>query len=241
MRDQKRKKIGIYVAHDDDAILSIGGKLIQHVQHKDDIYMVVFSDGSFAQKFNNIRTLNFDKSLSALKPEEKRHEEFFQSLKIIGIPLKRIYSLSLPDGRLIKHLSKKEIQEKVIEVTNKEKPDIIYFNFSEPGALLDHWAVSRLMKKIVAKLPWKLKAYQFFVWMRPWQKKAFGFSGKIAETDIKKYLDQKREAIFKMQSQINVWPYADWPVQKQAVLPKKVLKFFLSGREFLIEYLKDKA
>lgn len=43
-------KIGIYVAHEDDVILAMGGQIVQFVQNGDDVYIVIVTDGRHSHK-----------------------------------------------------------------------------------------------------------------------------------------------------------------------------------------------
>jgi uncharacterized protein YpmB len=65
------KKIGIYAAHDDDAILGVGGRIVQHLKNGDDVYIVIFANGRNSHK----AVLGIENNPSVWEVKEKRKEE----------------------------------------------------------------------------------------------------------------------------------------------------------------------
>ena len=43
-------KIGVYVAHEDDSILGVGGTIVQYLKQGNEVYIVVFTDGRNSHK-----------------------------------------------------------------------------------------------------------------------------------------------------------------------------------------------
>lgn len=50
LHKSKKVTVGVYVAHDDDAILGVGGKIAQHINSGDDVYVVICTDGRNSHK-----------------------------------------------------------------------------------------------------------------------------------------------------------------------------------------------
>ena len=234
MANKEHKKVGIYVAHDDDAILGIGGRMIQHIQQGDDVYLVTFTNGEYSHKFWLTKIFcGSAKGLAISEVEEKRLLEFKKALSIIGLPQNRYYFLNLPDRGGRKWSKARDVQDKILSVTNQERPDIIYFHYPEWSG--DHVAVNRLMSLILEKLDWDLSAYHFIfetgLWKRRLLKIIMPFSrslrAKIIKINVHEQLPVKRQALFEMKSQNSIWSYPDWPIQRWPILPPFFLKKYL--------------
>lgn len=233
----KSRKIGVYVAHDDDSILGVGGKIVQHLRDGDNVYIVIFTDGRNSHK----AILGIESSPSVWEVKIKRKEEIKKALKILGVPKERLYFLGLTDGAGKIWQTEKTATSQLLEITNKEKPDLIYFHY--PDDHTDHRAVSKIILEILSDLMPKPKAYQFFIWTKESAKDRLKADASqfleippdVLRVDIQGELDTKRMALFAMRSQVGVWPYWDWQIQDTPILRKKFLDYFLRGDEIFVK------
>lgn len=92
-RKLNRKKANVLFigAHPDDIELGCGGTLIKHVQNRDNVYALIFTNG--------------EKGIpeSELKNGVDRQQECLQALKIAHVPFSNIYFLQYPDTELWQH------------------------------------------------------------------------------------------------------------------------------------------
>lgn len=241
------RKIGIYVAHDDDSILGIGGTIANYVKRGYDVYVVICSDGRNSHKL----VLGFEDSPSVWEVKTKRREEIKEALGILGVPEKRLYFLELTDSEGRTWQNEQSLKTQVMEITKKEKPALIYFHL--PDAHADHRAVSKVMLEMLNN--WDRgfdppEAYQFFIWTKDLAKNRSDVDdSQVPETppnafnvDIREHLDLKQKALFQMRSQVNVWPYPDWQVQPKPILDKGFIDYFLRGEEIFVRVeLSSKA
>jgi LmbE family N-acetylglucosaminyl deacetylase len=231
------RKIGVYVAHDDDAILGVSGRIVQHLRKGDNVFVVIFTDGRNSHK----AVLGIEKNPSVWEVKEKRKEEIKKAAKILGISKRKLYFLELKkgEGRIRENL--KEAKNQVREITKKEKPDLIYFHY--PDAHPDHRAASKIVFELIKELEFPVEAYQFFIWTRELAKnrpevdikRIPQIQKKVIEIDIRKELKIKRKALFEMRSQVNVWPYPNWQIQERPILDKKFIDYFLRGKEIFLK------
>jgi len=229
------KKIGVYVAHDDDAILGVGGKIAWHKSMGDDVYVVVCTDGKMSHK----AVLRTDKP-SPREVGNKRELEMKNAMLVFGDI--RLYFLRLADGEGKSWKDKGSVKRLMIEITNQEKPDVVYFHY--PDAHIDHRAVAKIMTEILGELAWRPKTFQFFIWTKDLAKGRAEVNARLVP-DIpinvlkvcveEEQLALKCLALWQMRSQVDVWPYADWPIQERSILDKYFLAYFLRGEEILIE------
>lgn len=234
---ENRKKIGIYVAHDDDAILGVGGRMVQHLNEGYNIYFVVCADGRNSHK----AVLGIENNPNPLEVRAKRAEEFKKAMNAFGISGKRLYFLNLTDGEGKVWQNMEEARKKIIEITKKEKPDLIYFH--HPDAHPDHQAVSKIVCDALKDFQPKPEAYQFFIWTKELAKdrsevdtsQVSEMPQDVLKIDIKGELELKRRALFEMKSQVNLWPYLDWQIQEKPILDKKFIDYFLRGEEFFVK------
>jgi LmbE family N-acetylglucosaminyl deacetylase len=230
------KKIGVYVAHDDDFILGAGGRIVQHLKDGNDVYVVICADGRNSHK----SVLGIEKDPSAREVKNKRKEEVKEAAKVLGLSEKKLHFLNLTDGGGKVCQNEEEARRQIIEITNKEKPDIIYSHF--PDSHKDHRAVSKIVLEAVKKMVSRPVLYRFPIWMKELSKErsevGVGKNPKmpanILRVNIKKELGLKRESIFKMKSQVDIRPYSNWQVQVSPILDKKFIDYFLRGEEVFI-------
>ncbi len=95
----KRKKVGIYVAHDDDAILGTGGTIVRLVKSNNDVYIVIFTDGRNSHK----AVLGIENNPSVQEVRSRRKEEIIKAMAILGVPEKKLHFIqqSFPKNNYI--------------------------------------------------------------------------------------------------------------------------------------------
>ena len=160
-------KIGIYVAHDDDSIIGVGGTIINRLKLGDEIYIVIFTDGQ------NSHTESFEIQANPNPQEvkEKRRKEIENAINVLGLKKDCLTFLNQIDAAGDCWKDDKDLFEKVLSITNKEKPDQIYYHYQLDNHV-DHRAVSEIFSKVFRELDSPVEAYQFPVW------------GKIENPDI---------------------------------------------------------
>lgn len=234
---QAFKKIGVYVAHDDDSILGVGGRIVQHLKDGVDVYVVICADGRNSHK----AVLGIENNPSVWEVKATRKEEMKKAMEILGIPEERLYFLELTDGEGRVWQNEESAKRQIIEITTKERPDLIYFHY--PDAHADHRGVAKIVPEALQGLDYKPKAYQFFIWTKELAKdrpevdasQVPEMSPDVLKIDIKQELELKRRALFEMKSQVDVWSYLNWQVQTKPILDKNFIDYFLRGEEILVE------
>jgi len=235
--ENKSRKIGVYVAHDDDSILGAGGRIVHHVRNEDDVYIVICADGRNSHK----AVLGIESNPSAQEVKAAREKEIKEAMEVLRVPEERLYFLELIDGEGRVWQNEESAKRQIREITNKENPDLIYFNY--PDAHADHRAVSKIVLEVLKGLTPRPEAYQFFIWTKELAKDRQEVDASqvpevpsdVLRVGIKKELDLKRKALFRMRSQVDVWPYPDWQVQAAPILDKKFLDYFLRGEEIFVK------
>ncbi len=229
------KRVGIYVAHEDDSILGVGGKIIQHVDNGDQVFVVVFADGSKSHEL----VLGIEQNPSPQEVTQKRRKEFGKAAQILCV---YSVSLNLPDAEGMVWQNDKSVLSEVAEITSSLRPGLIYFHY--PDAHVDHRAVASIMEKVLCKFD-SIEAYQFPIWTkdlaagRPHEidiNQVPEIPADVVRVDITSQLGKKREALFEMKSQTSVWSYLDWQVQEKPILDKRFLDYFLRGEEIFIRW-----
>lgn len=233
---QNFKKIGVYVAHDDDLILGVGGRIVQHLKNGADVYIVICADGRNSHK----AVLKIENNPSVWEVRTKRKEEIKMAVRILGVSEEKLYFLELADEEGRVWQNEESAKRQIIEITNKEKPDLIYFHY--PDAHADHRTVSKVMLEILEVSEQKPKAYQFFIWTKELAKDRSEVDANqvpeippnVLKINVNKELELKRRALFEMRSQVDVWAYPDWQVQVKPILDKNFIDYFLRGEEIFI-------
>lgn len=228
-------KVGVYVAHEDDAILGVGGIIIQHLEKGDDVYIVVCTDGRNSHK----AVLGIKNNPTPLEVAKTRKEEFFDAIDVLGCKRKNIFYLDTEDGTVRNNI--KTVSKQIASISKEKTPDIIYFH--HPDAHRDHQAASEAVKTAFNDLKYFPQAYQFFIWTREVYKGKPKFLIYISHqtqknakrVNIKNELKIKREALYKMKSQILLHPYRSWQTQRKPILDKDFLDFFLRGEETILK------
>ena len=109
---KQKKTILCIVAHPDDEALGPGGTLIKHAQEKDEVNVLIFSDGEGAKK--KIESLN-PKRLSAAKCWCKK-----TNCNLLGVK-------EFPDQKL-DTVPQQDIVSIIEKVVDDIKPDIVYIH-----------------------------------------------------------------------------------------------------------------
>ncbi len=229
-------RIGIYVAHDDDSILGVGGRISQCLKKGDEVYIVIFTDGRNSHK----EVLGIEKKPTVLEVKKRRIRETRKAMDVLGVARKNLFFLNLTDGEGKVWQNTKEAYDQAMAITRKKVPDIIYFHY--PDAHPDHQAVNKVVFEILGKLKSKPEAYRFFIWTKELAKgRSEVFEEDVPEipksvlkVNVKDELDIKRKALYKMRSQILKHPYKEWRVQETPILDKNFIDYFLSGEELFI-------
>ncbi|MFH0791659.1 MAG: PIG-L family deacetylase [bacterium] len=230
-------KIGVYVAHDDDAILGVGGRIVQHIKSEDSVYIVIFTDGRHSHK----AVLGIINRPTPSQLKTTRRQEMLSACTVLGVPKNRIYFLNQIDGDGGTWKESAKLRKVVAKISDNEKPDIIYFHHAD--AHPDHQAVNQLMTKIVKGPKKQVAALQFFIWTKD---KAVGrlevsqknmplIPLRAIRINIEKEKAIKRRALYKMKSQVYKKPYSDWHKQSQPILDRKFISYFLNGEELFVK------
>lgn len=230
-------KVGIYAAHDDDFLLGAGGRVVQHLKQDDEVYIVICADGRNSHK----AVLEITENPSAWEVKAKREEEIKKAVEILGVSKERLYFLELTDGEGKVWQNEEKPKRQILEITEKEKPDLIYFHY--PDAHIDHRAVAKIVSETLGGIKPIPKAYQFFIWTKELAEgrpevdasQVPEIPHNVTRVNIKEELEFKRKALFEMRSQVNVWPYLDWQVQEKPILDKKFIDYFLRGEEIFVK------
>lgn len=225
-------KIGVYVAHDDDAILGCGGRLVRHLNEGAEVYVVISADGRNSHK----AVLNIENNPTPLEVMETRKREIKNAMKILGI--EKLYFLETLDGKIKNNLE--EVSQQITEISVREKPDIIYFHHYD--AHPDHKAINMIVPDVFYKLNLKPKKYQFFIWTKELAKgrpevdieDVPEIPENIIRVDITHELEKKKDAIYEMKSQVLIHPYPDWQIQEKPILDKNFIAYFLRGEEIFV-------
>lgn len=230
-------KIGVYVAHEDDSILGVGGTIVQHLKQGNEVYIAVFTDGRNSHKL----VLRIEQNPSVWEVREKRAEEFKEALKFLGVPHENLYTFEIADGVGMLWPKEKEILERITEITKKERPDLIYFN--HPDAHGDHRAVGEMVPKMLTNLDFKVDALRFFIWTKELAEgrpevdasQVPDIPPHALKVDVREELLLKKQALHAMKSQVELWPYPDWQVQTAPILEKRFIDYFLRGEEVFVK------
>ncbi len=108
-----KNKILVVAAHPDDEVLGAGGTILKHIKDRDQVNILILSDGETSRGVGNITT---------------RRNQAKKAAKILGV--KKIILEKLPDNKF-DSLPLLEIVKKVEKVISEIKPNIIYTHFSD--------------------------------------------------------------------------------------------------------------
>lgn len=230
-------KVGVYAAHDDDSIFGAGGRIAQHIKNNDNIYVVVCNPGMNAYTVN----FNINENPSPNELGMARKKEIINALEILGFKKERLYFLELNKKNKRVRENQEEAKKQLLEITKKEKPDVVYFHY--PDAHAEHRAVNNIMLEILDEIDKRPKAFEFIIWTKELVKGRNDadenivpeIKGKIIKFNIEKELELKRKAIMQMKSQVEKQPYHNWQIQKKPILEKKFIDYFLKEEEIFVK------
>ena len=185
-----KKKVLVVAAHPDDEILGVGGTLLKHKSEGDEIYICIVTKAYEPQWTKE------DMKLKLI--EQKKVDEFIGVKKRFNLDFPTVKLNTVPAG---------EINQKIIEVVEEVKPEIIYTHF-EYDLNYDHTVVFRGC--MVAARPPKNIALRCFETLSEteWNNKAFKPNFWV---DIKNFIDDKVK-LFKIYSkEVKKYPHPRSP------------------------------
>lgn len=235
------RKVMVIAAHDDDSILGVGGVIAMNRAIGDEVWVVIGSDGAGS----HAAVLKCDRNPSPCQVKDARRKEILAGLDILGVPERRVLFLDLPgSGKVRDNISL--AQTRITGILTSVQPSAVLTH--HPDAHPEHRVVSNIVKDVITTtnsdaLGGVPALHQFFIWTK---ELAEGRSdatladipeipGDAGVINLpREILALKRQALFCMKSQVNVWPYPDWQVQPIPILDKKFVDYFLRGQEILI-------
>jgi len=237
----------IYVlgAHDDDAVLGPGGNIVRHINHGDEVFVVIFTTGHTSHQV----VLDITSNPSPAEVAKKRREEILKAMVYLGVPTGNLYFFDIPTREVFNHMDEAEMKLRMI--FSEIKPDIVYSHY--PDAHSDHKAVSALTEKVLGSVP-VCKVYQFMIWnrelaagrpeMNPNDIPEIPENAMVVNLSEQERL-RKCNAIYEMRSQVSTRPYPEWQIQQRAILGPSFIRYFLRGQEIFVPYeiprVKEKA
>lgn len=235
------RKLGLYVAHDDDFILGTSGLAVQCKKQGGDAYVVVFTDGRHSHK----AVLGIEKNPSPAQVAAKRKEEFLAAADIMGITRNKVYFLGLTDGDGRIWQNNGETRKRIAAITGREAPNLICWHY--PDGHPDHRAVDNVMMDVRRRLTSVQEFYKFLLWT--------GAIKDIAKDHPELNADQtpevpadaisvaisdeikrlKLQAMAAMKSQVLAAPYPEWGQQQKPVLEKEFVKQVCGRDELFVQ------
>jgi len=103
-------RVLVLAPHTDDAELGCGGTLARFVERKHDVLVAVFSIAS--------------DSLPTGLPEDTLKREFFDSMRVLGIPSENALVREYPVRRLAEH--RQSILEELVALRKEIAPDVVF-------------------------------------------------------------------------------------------------------------------
>ncbi len=140
----------VLAAHPDDEILGVGGTLAKYSKDKEKIVTAVFSMGEMSPPW--------------IKPEiltETRKIESEKAHKLVGV--NESYFLELTDANFAKDAKKEKVDEKMMRIIKKHKPNKI-FTHSPDDPHPHHRLVYALTMKVLKKMKFDTNVYVYDVW-----------------------------------------------------------------------------
>lgn len=177
------KKAIVLNPHDDDAIIGIGGILIQLLKKNWQIIYVQMTDGRYGS----------DK-ISPLKLKKIRLKESEKERKFLGI--NQFYNFDIEDGTM-GELEKKEkdiIIKKLVKLIEDYQPNIIFLP-ARVDNHIDHRMTYLLTKEALEKSKIKPLEIHYLIWFFPFLKQDSDLFARILKVPIDKYLKKKIKAI----------------------------------------------
>ncbi|HLC90540.1 MAG TPA: PIG-L deacetylase family protein [Candidatus Nanoarchaeia archaeon] len=145
----KKETILVLSAHTDDFVLGAGGMIITAVQDGKKVIPIVFSLGEkshFWIKDKVIKKVRADETIAATK--------LLKCKEII---------LDVKDGQIYQDYKDKHVEERLLEIIEKEKPTKI-FTHSNEDPHPDHRAVNKITLELLEKTKEKPEVYIYSIW-----------------------------------------------------------------------------
>lgn len=230
------KNVLVLGAHDDDTVLGTGGNMVRHINHGDEVFVVIFTTGHTSHQV----VLGITSNPSPTEVAKKRREEILKAMVCLGVPMGNLYFLNIPTREVFNHMDETEM--KLRKILSEIRPDIVYSHY--PDAHSDHKAVSTLTEKVLGSAP-VCKVYQFMIW----NKELAAGRPEMDQNDIPEIPENamvvnlseherllKCNAIYEMRSQVSTRPYPGWQIQERAILGPSFIRYFLRGSEIFVPY-----
>src|SRR3990167_4953461 len=101
MDNSEKKAVLIVAAHPDDEVLGCGGTIAYHGQQKDDVHLLILTDGVTSRNYNPDQPISREEELLLNSDSiSKRFQESLKAAAILGIRRTNIDPGNLADQRL---------------------------------------------------------------------------------------------------------------------------------------------
>ena len=174
-KTDKHKTIMVFAPHPDDELIGCGGSLAKHASKEKRIIVVYMTSGEASKTFTNKKEL-----------ARTRETESAKGAKVLGF-VSTVY-LREPDGSLKVN---EKIVNNVLDIINKEKPNIIYLPYKNGHK--DHKTTNKIVLGALSRYNKKVKvlAYEVFIPIQSF----------THVEDITEFMTKKIEAIRQHKSQ----------------------------------------
>lgn len=146
----KKLNVMVFSAHNDDHLIGAGGTISEYVKAGREVVSVIFSYGEASHP-------HFKKEVTI----KMRVKEAKRADKVLGI--KETVFLGLKEGKFNNEIKEKSVEEKIIRLIKKHKPNRI-FTHSIRDIHPDHKSVNKFIFSILKKMDFKGDAYSFNIW-----------------------------------------------------------------------------
>jgi LmbE family N-acetylglucosaminyl deacetylase len=221
----ERKTI-VFAPHPDDETLGCGGTIAKRLHEKNDVLVVVMTDGrnSFAEILD---------TTSGPAPEEVkqiRMDEIKKAMTILGVSNENLVFFEFEDGKLSD--SEIDAESKVVQILKKYLPSEVFFTYAKDNNS-DHLATNRIVRRAIKSLNMHVAQYQYSIIrshlrVGPLIDSFFNFfTHNQISIDISEFLNIKKAALNEYKTQTTLW----LPTQKKPVLSKRVIDMHLKEKE----------
>lgn len=213
------KRILVVCAHPDDETLGMGGTIALHTGKKENVFVLIISEGESAR----------GKNKSKITQRKKQAEK---ACELLGV--KEIKFLDYADQKL-DTIPLSELSGKIETVIKKWKPNTVYTHFWN-DINQDHRQVYEATAIAVRPIP-KSKISQFIVFETPssteWGSKKKSFSPNLF-IDITKVMNKKLQAFSKYKNEVMSYPH---PRSKKSVTNRAKFWGNTVGLEFAESFM----
>lgn len=186
------KKILVVCAHPDDETLGMGGTIALYTEKKENVYVLIVSEGESARGKSNTKIL-------------QRKKQAEGACELLGV--KKIKFLDYEDQKL-DTVPLSELSQKIETVIKEWKPSVVYTHFWN-DINQDHRQVYEATAIAVRPLP-KSKISQFIVFETPssteWGSKKKIFSPNLF-INITNVMNKKLQAFSKYKNEVMSYPH----------------------------------